>query len=237
MNNERLEAALISEVRLHPNLYDKAALGFRDRDLKETTWAAIGRMFGLPSSEIIHRWTLLRENYAKKTRELALRKASGGPLTMKSWVHWEAMTYFEKFIKRRNRYHVRADRISTEIESRDPLAFDQSLSNTSQDEATSSTQGATQAQEAVNFVNLEETRMVDVFSEQPTDEITSGSSRKRKASLMETSNEAEAPTQRVTPNSRRDNSCANTAFAESVMEMMARLHPPYDSSALSLIHI
>uniref|UniRef100_A0A034W6W4 Transcription factor Adf-1 n=1 Tax=Bactrocera dorsalis TaxID=27457 RepID=A0A034W6W4_BACDO len=95
-----MEEKLIEAVKLHPCLFDKSSLLFRDKMLKEKAWKAASIATGASVEQCKQRWKSLRDRFV---REVVLQQAKTDDAAEEKneWCYFELMRFLTKHVNPR----------------------------------------------------------------------------------------------------------------------------------------
>ncbi|XP_045472885.1 uncharacterized protein LOC123679355 [Harmonia axyridis] len=98
--NELNVDALIEKIRINPILYDRKHRDAKNHDLKLKTWKKLAKEIGIPVSDCVNRWKILREKYAKERK---YRKSNPDG---RKWYLFEKLSFLEAHVFKKRYSHT-----------------------------------------------------------------------------------------------------------------------------------
>nr|XP_036222027.1 uncharacterized protein LOC106627923 [Bactrocera oleae]XP_036222028.1 uncharacterized protein LOC106627923 [Bactrocera oleae] len=100
MEEKTMEEKLIETVKLHPCLFDKSSLLFRDKTLKEQAWQTASIATGASIEHCKQRWKSLRDRFVREV--VAQQSKSEDAAEEKNeWSYFELMRFLTKHVNPR----------------------------------------------------------------------------------------------------------------------------------------
>ncbi|XP_018787113.1 PREDICTED: uncharacterized protein LOC108967876 [Bactrocera latifrons] len=96
-----MEEKLIEAVKLHPCLFDKSSLLFRDKLLKEKAWEAASIATGAPVEQCKQRWKSLRDRFVREVVLQQSKTDDDAAEEKNEWCYFELMRFLTKHVNPR----------------------------------------------------------------------------------------------------------------------------------------
>ncbi|XP_017468474.1 PREDICTED: uncharacterized protein LOC108360618 [Rhagoletis zephyria] len=100
-----MEYKLIEAVQMHPCLYDKSSVAYRNRLAKEKAWNYVAGAIGCSVEQCQSRWRSLRDRFVK---DESGRKAPSGSaandMVSSGWKYYEALAFLQRHVSPRKTF-------------------------------------------------------------------------------------------------------------------------------------